>query len=423
MVRIAAIEEGTLAEALELEIGTRIVRINEQHVRDGIDLHFLLADEELKIEAVTPAGEAVIYEVERDPGEPFGVVPAPDAVRECANDCVFCFINGNPAGVRRSLYLRDDDFRLSFTYGNYVTLTNLGPRGLERLMEQRLSPLYVSVHATEPAVRIRLLKSERAGEIVAQIGRLVSAGLELHTQVVLCPDWNDGVHLDRTIEDLWSAGPGVLSLSVVPVGLTRYNLGRPVRPLARGEALQALEQVEQARRRALRERGSGWCYAADELFLLAGEAIPPAAYYDDWPLVENGVGAVRRFLDDFDRGLGRVPTLAGRRIRVVTGTAMAPLLEKLAPRLARRTGAKVEVLALRNHLFGETVTVAGLLPGSAIVRALGQGRAGDTVLLPADALNGDELFIDDQPLTVLRERLFPATVSAGHELTEVLRAL
>jgi putative radical SAM enzyme (TIGR03279 family) len=218
MVRIAEIVSGSIAEALELEIGSRVVRINGAPVRDIIDFRFLEAEELLELEVAPECGGGgVLYEIEKDPGEALGIVPVPDAVRECANKCVFCFIDGNPAGVRRTLNLRDDDFRLSFTYGNYVTLTNLGPRGFQRLIDQRLSPLYVSVHATEPEVRMRLLGVRRGGEIVEQLRRLTAAGLEVHTQVVLCPGWNDGAHLDRTMAELWGLGPGVLSVSVVPV--------------------------------------------------------------------------------------------------------------------------------------------------------------------------------------------------------------
>jgi putative radical SAM enzyme (TIGR03279 family) len=217
VVRIAQIEAGTIAEELSLQIGTRVVRINGQPVRDGIDLTFLLADPDLELETLDPSGEAVVYEVSKEPGERFGIVAEPDKVRECANKCVFCFIDGNPQHVRRSLWLRDDDFRLSFTYGSYVTLTNLGPRGLQRLVDQRISPLYVSVHATEPDVRVRLLVNERAGEILDHLRMFAANGLEVHAQVVLCPGWNDGVHLDRTIEDLWEVGEAVRSLSVVPV--------------------------------------------------------------------------------------------------------------------------------------------------------------------------------------------------------------
>lgn len=423
MVRIAAIESGSIAEELELRIGTRIVRINGQRVRDGIDLTFLLADPELELETVGPSGDTVIYEVARDPGEPVGIVPVPDTVRECANKCVFCFIDGNPPGVRDSLWLKDDDFRLSFTYGNYVTLTNLGPKGLARLVEQRLSPLYVSVHATEPVVRERLLVSDTAGLIMDHLHSLLSGGLEVHTQVVLCPGWNDGAHLDRTLHDLWTLGEGILSLSVVPVGLTRYNLERPVRLLVPADAEAALAQVEHARERALAERGMGWVYAADELFLLACRELPGADYYDDFDLAENGVGTVRRFVDDFELGLAEVPPLYGRRIRIVTARSMAPFMRARAPRLAAATGALVEVVEVENRFFGETVSVAGLLAGRDIGDALGTGNEGDLVLVPAEALNADLLFIDSLPLDELAARVAPARVIPGYEVTAALRSL
>lgn len=424
MVRIAEIASGSIAEALELEIGSRIVRINGELVRDSIDFRFLEAEPLLELEVHSPtAGSTTIYEIEKDAGEPLGVRPAPDPVRECANKCVFCFVNGNPEGVRRTLYLRDDDFRLSFTYGSYVTLTNLGPRGFQRLIDQRLSPLYVSVHATEPEVRMRLLGVPRGGEIVEQLRMLAEAGIEVHTQVVLCPGWNDGEQLDRTIEDLWALGPRVLSLSVVPVGLTRYNVGRPVRLLEPGEARAAIAQVDRARGRALAERGLGWAYAADELFLLAGSDIPPAAYYDDWPLTENGVGAVRRLFDEFWAGLQDAPRLDGRRIAIVTGTRMAPLLEGLGPALGEATGATYDVIGVENRLFGPTVTTAGLLAGRDIAVELSARAAYDAVLLPAEALNDDERFIDDLPLAELVRELAPASVVAGHELITTLSAL
>ena len=246
MVRIAEVLPDSIADELRLRIGSRIVRINGDPVRDVIDFRFMEADGHLELEVQDPTGEGTLYDIEKPAGEALGVVPAPDTVRECANKCVFCFIDGNPEHVRESLYLRDDDFRLSFTYGSYVTLTNLGPRGFQRLIDQKLSPLYVSVHATEPAVRMRLLGVDRGGEIVEQLERLTGAGIEVHTQVVLCPEWNDGAHLDRTIDDLWALGPKLLSLSVVPVGLTRYNLERPVRLLRPDEAERAIDQVEGA---------------------------------------------------------------------------------------------------------------------------------------------------------------------------------
>jgi putative radical SAM enzyme (TIGR03279 family) len=400
MVRIAEVLPDSIAEELHLRIGSRIVRINGEPVRDTIDLRFMEAEGRLELEVQHGPDEVVLYDIEKDAAEGLGIEPAPDAVRECANKCVFCFIDGNPEHVRASLSLRDDDFRLSFTYGSYVTLTNLGPRGFDRLIEQRLSPLYVSVHATEPEVRMRLLGVPRGGDIVDRLARLVEAGIEVHTQVVLCPGWNDGAHLDRTMDELWALGPGVLSLSVVPVGLTRYNLDRPVRLLTPGEAGRAIDRVDAARERALRERGVGWAYAGDEMFLLAGRRVPGNAYYDDWPLMENGVGSVRAFIEDVESLVASPPSLGGRRIGVVTGTRMGEVMAPLLPRLGAAADAELVLIPVENRLFGPTVNTAGLLPGADMldaVRAAGRDAPLDAVLLPAESLNDDGLFIDSLP--------------------------
>ena len=423
LVRIAEIESGSIADELHLEIGTRIIRINSQRVRDGIDLTFLLADTTLELETVSPQGETTLYDIEREPGESVGIVPAPDTIRECGNKCVFCFIDGNPKDVRESLWLRDDDFRLSFTYGSYVTLTNLGPRGMERLVEQRISPLYVSVHATEPEVRTRLLVNDRSGLIMDQLRYLTENGLSVHTQVVLCPEWNDGAHLDRTMDDLFSLGEGVLSLSVVPVGLTKYNLERPVRLLTTDEARYAIEQVDQFRVTAMRERGVGWCYAADELYLIAQRDLPEDAYYDEGALTENGVGALNQFGREFEKGLDSVPELPYPRIRIVTGRSMEPFFRERAGRLSEATGGKVDVVSVVNEFYGDSVTVAGLLAGEDIQASLGDATADELLLLPAEAVNADGLFIDSMPLSDLTAALAPATVATGHEITECLKSL
>lgn len=412
MVQIAEILPGSIAHELELRIGSRIVRINGEIVRDTIDFRFMEADGRLEVEVQDPSGDGAIYDVEKPAGESLGVVPSPDAVRECANKCVFCFIDGNPPDVRESLYLRDDDFRLSFTYGSYVTLTNLGPQGFQRLIDQKLSPLYVSVHATEPEIRMKLLGVPRGGDIMEKLRELTGAGIEVHTQVVLCPGWNDGDHLDRTMSDLWTLGPKVLSLSVVPVGLTRYNLERLVRLLTPEEAERAIGQVESARRRAREARGTGWAYAADEMFLTAGRPVPSADYYDDWPLTENGVGAVRQFLSDAAGLLTDAPALEGRRIGIVTGTRMAQVMGPLVEPLAAATGATVRLIPAANRLFGPTVTTAGLLTGADIRTAVQAAGELDTVLIPAEALNDDGLFIDSLPFTDLAAAVSPRVVPA-----------
>jgi putative radical SAM enzyme (TIGR03279 family) len=423
VVRIAAIEAGSIAEELQLEIGTRIVRINGERVRDGIDLTFLLADTELALETVSPSGDIQLLEIQREEGEAIGIVPAPDAVRECANECVFCFIDGNPKDARRSLLLRDDDFRLSFTYGSYVTLTNLGPKGLQRLVDQKISPLYVSVHATDPEVRIRLLKNERAGLILDQLRFLLDGGLEVHTQAVICPGWNEGPHLDRTMSDLFGLGEGVRTLSVVPVGLTKYNVNRPVRPLSPREAREAVAQVERFRMGAGKERGQGWVYAADEMYLRGSLPLPPLAHYDQWDLTENGVGAVARFLEAFQKGIRDVPRLEGRRIRILTGESMEPVMTGLVPRLAMATGASVLVHKVVNRFYGELVTVAGLLGGRDLLGAVSDPQPTDVILLPRETLNADDLFIDSFSLLEFREAVAPARLLPALEITEALRSL
>jgi len=420
LIRIAEVLPESIADDLQLEIGSRVVRINGETVRDAIDFRFLEAEPRLEVELATEAGERFLFEIDKDAAEPLGIIPAPDPVRQCANKCVFCFIDGNPASARQTLHLKDDDFRLSFTYGSYVTLTNLGPRGLDRLIEQRLSPLYVSVHATEPEVRMRLLGVPRGGAIVDELRQLIDGGLEVHTQVVLCPEWNDGAHLHRTIEELYALGPGVLSLSVVPVGLTKYNLDRPVRLLQPAEAAAAIDRVDRARERALAERGAGWAYAGDEMYFIADRPIPGPDYYDDWPLVENGVGAVRSLLSAFDAGIHNIGTLTGTRVVIVTGTRMAPVLRPLAARLARRTGDRFDVIAVDNGYFGPTVSTAGLLPGRDVLAAVRAAGPSDLILLPAEALNEDGRFIDDVALSDIASALAPAEVRTAWELTAAL---
>jgi putative radical SAM enzyme (TIGR03279 family) len=423
MVRIADILPGTIADELQLEIGSRIVRINGEAVRDTIDLRFLEADGTLELEVTDGCGGSrTLYEIEKDEGEGLGIIPAADQVRQCANKCVFCFIDGNPEGARKSLHLKDDDFRLSFTYGSYVTLTNLGPKGFERLIEQRLSPLYVSVHATEPELRERLLGVPRGGDIMGQLRALTDAGLEVHTQIVLCPEWNDGAALQRTLDDLWSLGERVLSLSVVPVGLTQYNLNKPIRLLTPAEAADAIRLVDAARVRSFAERGTGWAYVGDEMFFIAGHQMPPASYYDDWPLTENGVGAVRRILDEFDAGIEALPDAHGRRIAVVTGTRMAPVFTPLIERYNAARGAAAAVIGVENGMFGPTVNTAGLMPAASMLAALA-GQSYDAVLISAEALNDDERFIDDMPLAEVRAALAPAVVVPAFDLVDALGSL
>src|SRR2546426_5367991 len=319
----------------------------------------------------------------------------PPRIRRCANHCDFCFVDGNPQGMRQALYIRDDDYRLSFRYGNFATLTNLKPWDLERIVEYRLSPLYVSVHATDLTIRRWLVRNPEAPDIIPQLGWFAERGIAFHTQVVLVPGVNDGAELERTLAALYGLGPAVLSVSVVPVALTEFSKHGLVRELTRDECRAALAAVDRMATRALAERGAPWCFGADDLYLQAGEPLPGPAWYGDFEQRENGVGSVRFLQTRIAAALDRLPHPAGKRIGVVTGQAMGPLMPQVLADVAATTGGRFELVVVENTLFGSSVTTAGLLPGTAIERALTHRQDLDFVLLPAEAVNDDLVFVDD----------------------------
>jgi putative radical SAM enzyme (TIGR03279 family) len=292
------------------------------------------------------------------------------------------------------LYIRDDDYRLSFRYGNFATLTNLKPKDEARIIEYRLSPLYVSVHATDPAVRRYLLRNPTAPEIIPQLGRFADHGIEFHTQVVLSPGVNDGVVLEQTLGELYQFGPAILGCSVVPVGLTEFSKHHLVREPSTAECRAAIAVVEARAAIAMGERGGHWAFGADELYLRADVELPPAAIYDGFDQVENGVGAVRWLQQRIESRADAISGWEGRRIGVVTGTAMSRLMPMVLEPLARVTGARFELLPVVNTLFGASVTTAGLLPGAAVREALGGRGDLDLALLPGECVNDDGLFVD-----------------------------
>lgn len=422
MIRVAEVREGSIAQDLGIEVGTLLLRINGAELRDSLDLLFLQAEERLELEAETAEGFALLFEIEKDPDEALGLVPEPDKIRRCTNACPFCFVKGNPKRrkLRSSLYIKDDDYRLSFLYGHYVTLTNLREEDWERIFEQRLSPLYVSVHATDPEVRLAMLKNPRSAEIRHHLDRLETGGIRYHAQAVLCPGVNDGPVLQRTIRDLYARGEAVLSFSVVPVGLTAHNADRGVRPPSSEECRRALAQVEAIRERAREERGRGWCYAADELFLRAGVDPPGPDYFDDPDLLANGVGAVSYLRERIRSELDRLPRLDGTRIVLVTGTAMGPILRELGVEVARSCGAEIVTVARRNSLYGPAVTTAGLLPGRDHLEAIRPYEDFDLALISRSALNAEEIFLDDLSLEELRLSLPSIEIWPSDSVTDVL---
>ena len=405
MVRVARVLPDSIAEALAITPGTELLTVNGRVVGDFLDWEFLTADDELVVEARSPEGEAVIYDVERPEGESFGVELEPPTVRRCANRCEFCFVEGLPTGLRRALYIRDDDYRLSFAYGNFATLSNMKERDIARILEYRLSPLYVSVHATDHEARKTLLNNPRVPDVMAQLRTLAAGGIQFHTQMVIVPGLNDGAVLERSLTDLWDMGSSVLSAAVVPVGLTQFSHLYTGRRMDRETARALLAHVERWGARARRERDATWVLASDELYLLAEQPLPGAEHYGDFAQIENGIGAVTYLRERVREGIASLPRLDGRRIGVVTGTSMAPLMSPLLDRLADATGATFELIVAENTLFGPTTTVAGLLPGADIRRALESRSDLDLALIPAESINESGVFLDDARFADLRDSL------------------
>ena len=417
MLRIRTVAPDSIGHELGLVPGTQLLAVNGRSLEDFLDWEFLTAEDRFLLAARLPTGDEVEYDIERPEGFPMGVTLEPPRIRRCANHCDFCFVDGNPEGLRTPLYIRDDDYRLSFRYGNFATLTNLKPWDLERIVEYRLSPLYVSVHATNPTIRRWLLRNPEAPEIVPQLRWFAERGIAFHTQVVLVPGVNDGAELERTLADLYALGPAVLSVSVVPVALTEFSKRDLVREPTRDECCAALAAVDRIATRALAERGAPWCFGADDLYLQAGEPLPAAEWYGDFEQRENGVGAVR-FLQTRIAGAG-LPGLSGKRIGVVTGTAMGRLMPQVLHELGTATGGRFEIVLVENTLFGPSVTTAGLLPAAAIEAALRARADLDLVLLPAEAVNDDLVFIDDVRADDLAGRL-GVPVRLSYDFVDVL---
>ncbi len=419
MVRVSRVLEGSVAEELGIEPGTELLTVNGRDVADFLDWEFLSADEALIIEARLPSAEAVVYDIERPEGESLGLELEPPTVRRCANRCEFCFIEGLPKGLRKNLYVRDDDYRLSFTYGNFATLSNLKERDFERILEYRLSPLYISVHATPWEARKILLNNPRVPNIVEQLTRLAGGGIQFHAQMVIVPGLNDGDVLEQSLTDLWNLGDAVLSVAMVPVGLTQFSHLYTGTPMDRATARGLLDIADRWGMRARAERGETWVYGSDELYLLAGVELPDASFYGDFPQIENGVGAVASLRQRVAEGAPGLPRMDGRRIGVVTGVSMAPMMPELIGQLGRATGASFEIIAVENSLFGPTTTCAGLLVGADVRRALSSRGDLDVALIPAETMNDNRVFLDDDTFAAVQAAL-PMTVLASYDFIDVL---
>jgi putative radical SAM enzyme (TIGR03279 family) len=419
MVRVSRVLPGSICDEMGVVPGTELLRVNGRELADFLDWEFLTADDELVIDARLPGGEEIIYEVERPEGEALGVELEPPTIRRCANRCEFCFIEGLPKGLRKPLYVRDDDYRLSFAYGNFATLSNVKERDIQRILEYRLSPLYVSVHATPWEARKKLLNNPRVPNIVEQLRRLADGGIQFHGQMVVVPGLNDAEVLEASLADLWSFGDACLSVALVPVGVTQFSHLYDGRPMDAENAGRILESVRRWEERALAERGDRWVYGSDELYLLSEHPLPDASHYGDFSQVENGVGSVALLRQRLAAGLDDLPRLDGKRIGVVTGVSMAPIMPELLDAISERTGARFTLIPTENSLFGPTTTTAGLLVGADIRRALGDRHDLDLALIPAETINDDGLFLDEERFVALRETL-PMPVFPSYDFIDVL---
>ena len=410
------VEPESIGEELGIQPGDRLLSINGVRPRDLIDLQFLVCEEELTLEVQDPDGTIHVVELEKDADEGLGLAFSEalfDGLKQCNNHCPFCFIDQQPPGHRRSLYLKDDDYRLSFLYGSYLTLTNLTAADWQRIDEQRLSPLFVSVHATDPELRSKLLVNPRAALLLEQLAWFRERQLQIHAQVVVCPGVNDGAALERTLLDLagFAGGdwPAVLSAAVVPVGLTRYRPdGDGLVPVDRACAQRVIAQVEPLQTRFQQELGSRFAWLSDEWYLMAGYPLPPRADYEDLPQEGNGVGSIRSFLEAMDDATAQLPSALPqpRRVSWVVGLLVAEALQPAVDRLNAVQGLEVLLQGLPSPYWGQDQVVTGLLTGSDLLEGLSGRDLGDELLLPAVMLRqGAPVFLDDQTLESVAAQL------------------
>ncbi|WP_297571367.1 DUF512 domain-containing protein [uncultured Anaerovibrio sp.] len=407
--RIISVEAGSLAEELELIPGDKILEVNGTKLRDIIDLSFAFADEEIELLIEHENGEQELLEFDKDYDEELGVEfesAVFDGIRRCANNCCFCFVDQVAPNMRDSLSIKDDDYRMSFLYGNFITMTNMGENDFKRIEQYHLSPLFISVQCTNPELRCEMLRCKTAGNLSAQLDRLAKADIEYHTQIVLCRGLNDGEELIRSIKDILARKPYALSMAIVPVGLTRFRQDcYPLKPFDRESAARVIEQVEFFQKQEREKTGRTFIYLGDEFYFLAGREVPVAEYYDGFPQLDNGIGLARNFMEEFaaaqadGKKSSDTANANGLHLLVVTGTAVASLFERLALEL-RVKNLEITVVPVPNNHFGTTVNVSGLLTAHDMRAAIKQvNRHYDGILIPESSLRvGDNIFLDDVTL-------------------------
>ena len=428
--KISRIEPGSIADELGIEPGDLLLTVNDSVIEDVFDYHFLIHDEELVLLIEKPDGEEWELEIEKDYDEDLGMEfeqGLMDEYRSCRNKCMFCFIDQMPEGMRETLYFKDDDSRLSFLQGNYVTLTNMSEHDIDRIIRYHLEPINISFHTTNPELRCKMLHNRFAGEALKKVDRLYEAGIEMNGQIVLCKGINDGEELERSIRDMSRYLPYLRSVSVVPVGLTRYREGLyPLKSFTKEEAKGVLEIIHRWQKKLFKEHGIHFIHAGDEWYLLAEEEIPEEERYDGYLQLENGVGMIRLLREECKEAFQALPgDEKSRRVSMATGLLAYPELCRIADVLKEKyPGTKVQIYPIRNDFFGEKITVSGLITGGDLIRQLKGKDLGERLLLPCNMFRSEEdVFLDDVTLAEVEEALqvrADIVKSSGQDLIDAI---
>ena len=422
---ISAVRKNSLAEAAGIVAGDKLVAVDGVQVKDIIELSFYTSDYEVELELENAQGQRRQVHIDKYPDEDLGLefeAAVFDKVSTCYNNCIFCFVDQMIPGMRKGLYVRDDDYRLSFLYGNFITLTNLKEEDFQRIIQTHMTPLYVSVHATDPKVRCEMMHNRFAGELMDKLERLFAAGIEVHTQIVCCPGYNDGVILAKSFHDLYARHPHVLTMAVVPVGITKHREGlHPLRTFTKEEAAALIDQVTPWQRQCREETGKTFIYLGDEFYLLAGRDVPTAEWYDGFPQLENGIGLTRSFVDEWQATLPSLSSYQAASPAVIpVGESAFTVLQPLLYALNKQFNTAHSFVPVPNQFFGGKVNVTGLLTASDILRTCKE--SGKRLILPAVVLNNDKLFLDDTALEQFRKE-YPGKVDIAKDAKELLHLL